>query len=99
MQITSVTTWMAIIAGVTLYVVVSYRLTSSRPALRGLTIPLAFTLMAVYYFAKPMIISNPHPTMREGMLMTFYGTLAAIGYVVLGITRLSQRRAKARRQS
>ena len=92
MHISNVASSIAIISGVILYVVLANSLARYRPGLRGLIVPFAFTLISLYYFVKPMVIPNPYPTMREGMLMTFYGALALLGYAVYVLTRWRAKR-------
>ena len=87
MQISDTFLWLLIVAGVILYVVLVNHVVRSRPGLKGLTVPFAFTLLSLYYLMKPLIIPNPYPTMREGMLMTFYGAVALLGYALYGFAK------------
>jgi hypothetical protein len=59
-------------------------LTKGKQAYAGLILPVIFTFITLFHYLKPLFITNPHPTMKEGIYMTFFGVLAIFGFIVYG---------------
>ncbi|NLJ55977.1 MAG: hypothetical protein GX334_02880 [Firmicutes bacterium] len=59
-------------------------LTKGKKAYAGLILPIIFTFITLYHYIKPLLVPNPHPTMKEGIYMTFFGVLAFFGFIVYG---------------
>ncbi len=74
--------------GIVIYFAGVVYLSRKRKVYLGLILPLILAFVASYYFVKPMLIPNPHPTMQEGMYLTFFGALSLAGFIVFGIVKL-----------
>lgn len=53
----------------------------------GLILPVITLSIAIYNYLKPIYIYNPRPTMKEGIYMTFFGSLSIIGFIIFGIIK------------
>lgn len=76
------------------YVISIIILSNKRQIYFGLALPVISLGFALYNLLKPMIIYNPHPTMKEGIYMSFFGALSIIGFIIFGIIKFRSKRKK-----
>lgn len=62
-------------------------LSKKRNALLGLTLPILFGCISIYYLLKPILVYNPYPTMKEGIYMTFFGALSIVGFIMFFLVK------------
>ncbi len=70
-----------ILSACILYFLSIIYLSKKKNALFGLILPIIFGCISIYNLLKLVFVYNPHPTMKEGIYMTFFGALSVIGLV------------------
>lgn len=65
-----------------LYFLGTIYLSKKKNALLGLTLPILFGCISIYYLLNLILVYNPYPTMKEGIYMTFFGALSIIGIIM-----------------
>lgn len=92
MQMISSVFLMGLVLFIGLYFYGVIYLSKKRKLYLGLILPSIFACFAMYNLIKPMVVYNPFPTMKEGIYMTFFGALSLIGYFILIIIKLFQKK-------
>jgi len=62
-------------------------LSKKKNALLGLTLPILFGCISIYYLLKLILVYNPYPTMKEGIYMTFFGALSIVGIIMFFLVK------------
>ena len=70
-----------------LYFLGTIYLSKKKKALLGLTLPLIFGCISIYYLLKLILVYNPYPTMKEGIYMTFFGALSIVGIIIFVLVK------------
>ncbi len=53
----------------------------------GLILPFACLCISIYNLIKLIFIYNPHPTMKEGIYISFFGALSILGIIVFLVAK------------
>lgn len=67
---------------VLILVVIQIGFSNRKSFIPGIILPLVFLILFLYNLIKPIIVTDPYPTMKEGFLMTF----GLIGFLIATLT-------------
>lgn len=80
-----------LIVGVFVYLIGVIYLSKKKQFYLGMALPMISLIIALYNLIKPILIPNPYPTMKEGILMTFFGLLSVVGLIIFAGVKYQQK--------